>query len=139
MGMTDAERHAFAAGMREMREMAANKVQARRFHELYEELAPEFGYQTRKESAVPWEQVPEANRNLMMSVCLRIQEDIRAIEIKDDSTTEGGELMCHANRDGDCSWKDCPQLRDGEPKKTGRHCPFDTEGGEWLQEGKVKP
>lgn len=32
---------------------------------------------------------------------------------------------CHANRDGDCSWSGCPQLRDGEPMKSGRHCPLD--------------
>ena len=32
---------------------------------------------------------------------------------------------CYADRDGDCSWKDCPQLKDGEPMKTGRHCPLD--------------
>ena len=41
---------------------------ARRFHETYERLAPEFGYETRKESAVPWEEVPEQNRNLMIAV-----------------------------------------------------------------------
>lgn len=34
---------------------------------------------------------------------------------------------CHAARsDGECSWSECPQLRDGEPGKTGRHCPLDT-------------
>lgn len=33
---------------------------------------------------------------------------------------------CHATRDdGDCDWADCPQNRDGEPGKTGRHCPLD--------------
>lgn len=32
---------------------------------------------------------------------------------------------CHAASDGECSWKECPQLRDGEPWKTGRHCPID--------------
>jgi hypothetical protein len=35
---------------------------------------------------------------------------------------------CHAagrNSDGDCYWSQCPQLRDGEPGKTGRHCPLD--------------
>lgn len=42
---------------------------ARRFHETYERLAPAHGYRTRGESAVPWEQVPEANRNLMVAVC----------------------------------------------------------------------
>jgi len=34
---------------------------------------------------------------------------------------------CHADRDGDCIHKQCPQLRDNEPHKTGRHCPLDTE------------
>lgn len=33
--------------------------------------------------------------------------------------------QCHADGDGDCTWKHCPQLRDGEPKKSGRHCPYD--------------
>ena len=32
---------------------------------------------------------------------------------------------CHGGRDGDCSWELCPQLRDGEPMKSGRHCPLD--------------
>ena len=32
---------------------------------------------------------------------------------------------CHAGRDGDCIWVECPQLRDGEPVATGRHCPLD--------------
>lgn len=32
---------------------------------------------------------------------------------------------CHANRDGECSWDGCPQLRDNEPHRTGRHCPLD--------------
>lgn len=33
---------------------------------------------------------------------------------------------CKANQDGDCSWEHCPQLRDGEPVRSGRHCPIDT-------------
>ena len=32
---------------------------------------------------------------------------------------------CASNRDGECSHKDCPQNRDGEPLKSGRHCPLD--------------
>lgn len=32
--------------------------------------------------------------------------------------------QCHANRDGDCSWVECPQLLEGEPEKTGRYCPL---------------
>lgn len=31
---------------------------------------------------------------------------------------------CHSDSDGDCDWPDCPQLRDGEPEKTGRSCPL---------------
>lgn len=41
---------------------------ARLFHETYEKLAPTFGYETRKESAVAWDDVPENNRSLMIAV-----------------------------------------------------------------------
>lgn len=41
---------------------------ARFFHESYEKLAPRFGYETRKESAKPWEEVPEQNKKLMLAV-----------------------------------------------------------------------
>lgn len=34
---------------------------------------------------------------------------------------------CHSDRDGECDWKKCPQLRDNEPEKSGRHCPLDKE------------
>ena len=33
---------------------------------------------------------------------------------------------CKANRDGECDHKICPQIKDGEPNATGRHCPLDT-------------
>jgi hypothetical protein len=42
---------------------------ARIFHARYEELAPQFGYETRKESACEWQDVPENNRKLMTAVC----------------------------------------------------------------------
>ena len=45
---------------------------AKRFHEAYERLAPQFGYETRKESAVPWQDVPENNKRLMIAVCAEI-------------------------------------------------------------------
>ena len=41
---------------------------ARAFHDHYERLAPSFGYQTREESAKPWEDVPEQNKRLMIGV-----------------------------------------------------------------------
>jgi hypothetical protein len=37
---------------------------------------------------------------------------------------------CSAARDGDCTHPDCPQLRDNEPRATGRHCPLDTNSDE---------
>lgn len=41
---------------------------ARAFHELYERLAPKYGYKTREASAVPWDDVPEQNKRLMCHV-----------------------------------------------------------------------
>jgi hypothetical protein len=38
------------------------------FHETYERLAPEFQYETREESAVPWDEVPADNKRLMIAV-----------------------------------------------------------------------
>jgi protein gp37 len=42
---------------------------------------------------------------------------------------------CHADRDGDCNHPGCPQIRDGEPIKTGRHCPLDT----WPHDEEEEP
>ena len=41
---------------------------AQAFHEAYERLAPSFGYDTRRETAVPWSDVPEQNKRLMIAV-----------------------------------------------------------------------
>jgi trehalose-6-phosphatase len=48
---------------------------AKRFHELYEQLAPNHGYETRKESNKPWKEVPENNKALMIDVCKHIIEE----------------------------------------------------------------
>lgn len=32
---------------------------------------------------------------------------------------------CQADDDDHCVHKDCPQIRDGEPERSGRHCPLD--------------
>lgn len=42
---------------------------ARRFHEVYETLAPSFGWETQERSSVPWDELPEENRKLMVAVC----------------------------------------------------------------------
>lgn len=53
-----------------------------------------------------------------------VERDIRAWARHIPPTAE--ELShCHAGRDGACGWVHCPQIRDGEPKRSGRHCPLD--------------
>jgi hypothetical protein len=47
---------------------------AREFHETYERLAPTFSYETRKASAVPWEDVPAQNKRLMMETVRSLLE-----------------------------------------------------------------
>ena len=47
--------------------MTAEQI-AQAFHETYERLAPEFGYETREAPAKPWAQVPEQNKALMIAV-----------------------------------------------------------------------
>lgn len=47
---------------------------ARAFHEAYERLAPMHGYQTRTESAVPWDRVPGDNRRLMVATVRALRE-----------------------------------------------------------------
>jgi hypothetical protein len=51
---------------------------ARLFHETYERLAPLHGYETRKASAVPWDDVPEPNRSLMIAVAAEVAPVIAA-------------------------------------------------------------
>lgn len=60
----------------------------------------------------------------------RLRDVLRAVEADKERRDwlEKTRSWCHAGRDGDCGWKDCPQIRDGEPHKTGRHCPLDTGG-----------
>lgn len=53
---------------------------ARRFHETYERLAPDFGYKTREASAKPWKDVPENNKQLMIAVCKEILQALQESE-----------------------------------------------------------
>lgn len=38
-------------------------------------------------------------------------------------------LRCAAASDGECWHSQCPQIQDGEPQRSGRHCPLDTNKG----------
>lgn len=75
------------SGLEEAAKSQTAEDLARRFHTLYEAFAPRFNYETRKESARPWSQVPEQNKNLMTAVCVEILNDwARAIR---DLSKEG--------------------------------------------------
>ena len=45
---------------------------AKRFHETYERLAPQYAYKTQASSAVDWAEVPQNNKRLMIAVCAEI-------------------------------------------------------------------
>ncbi len=60
---------------------------ARSFHEVYETRAPEFAYETRPESAKPWEDVPNNNKDLMVAV---VQDLLEAGVIEVGKNLKGG-------------------------------------------------
>lgn len=64
---------------------------ARAFHEAYERLAPAHGYSTREASAVPWDEVPEQNRELMVATveALLAQGDIEYGVLADATKPDG--------------------------------------------------
>ena len=65
---------------------------AQAFHENYEMLAPEHGYETRKASAVPWEDVPEQNRNLMIAVVRALIGDGVIVPVRDEPEPAGSPM-----------------------------------------------
>ncbi len=61
---------------------------ARAFHESYERLAPQYNYRTRRGSAVPWEDVPESNRRLMIATAGEVINRIRAEDRRIEALAE---------------------------------------------------
>lgn len=59
-------KHVPARPVRPEQEERAERV-AEAFHEAYERLARDHGYVTRERSAVPWAEVPEDNKGLMIA------------------------------------------------------------------------
>jgi len=75
-------------------------------------------------SMLPGETQAEAQERWVAERAARAEPGPRETE---PSFVEYRTTACHAGSDGDCSWAECPQLRDGEPIKSGRHCPLDAE------------
>lgn len=85
--------------------MSDEEFLAKAFHEVYERLAPSFGYETRKESSRPWAKVPEKNRRLMIAVC----KEVFPAEIGRRAGASRDQMLRHieidTNREGDCDLK----------------------------------
>lgn len=66
---------------------------ARLFHEAYERLAPSFGYETHKASAVAWADVPEPNKSLMVAVAAEVLRALAAPQEGKSSQDPLGEAL----------------------------------------------
>ena len=66
--------------------------------------------------SAPWlDEALETYSSVAVSIPLPIERELK---------------HCVAGRDGECAHPACPQLRDGEPVKSGRHCPLDVRDDE---------
>lgn len=61
---------------------------ARLFHESYERRAIDFGYETRVESRVPWEDVPSLNKHLMIATVSDVLDHLYPAEKGPSAGTE---------------------------------------------------
>lgn len=62
--------------------------------------------------------------------CRGWTQPAEACPLDDCRKPEPAPPRCHAARDGDCDWTECPQNRDGEPQRSGRTCPLPWGWGE---------
>lgn len=53
---------------------------AEAFHRNYEALSSEFDYETRKESAKPWADVPDKNKRLMIATAAAVLAEFWAVK-----------------------------------------------------------
>ena len=63
----------------------------------------------------------------MKAKAMKAKKDRRSNRVASDDGLGDEIATCQSGSDGDCFHKSCPQLRDGEPVKTDRHCPLDIE------------
>jgi len=86
-----------------------------------------YAWHTRRESKGPVTQLVrvlargEGYAMVRYTGCVPFVARERDLEVHHDQPR-----TCAAGKDGDCIHGGCPQLRDGEPGKSGRHCPLDT-------------
>lgn len=83
------------------------------FYETYERLAPSFGYETRKDSAKPWEEVPDKNKKLMTAVCREILIDLSKAKHAPTEPAKPAEAEGISDVDAFSRWNDCATDDDG--------------------------
>lgn len=79
-----------------MNEKITPEELAKAFHDIYERPDPQFGYETREESRVPWEHLPPANKRLMIAVA-----EIILLYIQDEKGQGTTALHAEAEPHGD--------------------------------------
>jgi len=67
--------------------------------------------------------VAERRRDRAVDDILLLQA--KFVEVAQSKVTVRNVTGCQAGKDGDCIWNLCPQVRDNEPSRSGRHCPLD--------------
>lgn len=75
--------------------MSALEEYTHRFHEAYERRAPDYGWKTQAESAVPWDEVPVMNRALMLDTVNEVFGPL--IKERDELLAEVESLKCCGN------------------------------------------
>lgn len=104
------------------------------FHATYETLAPEHGYETRKSSAVDWENVPANNKALMIAVVQNMLDMgvIAPGPLARHIAAKAVSGHKHVWQGGRCVADDCPDYcfciaggSGGHQRSLGR-CPSDT-------------
>lgn len=82
---------------------------ARLFHAIYERLAPEHGYKTRDASAVPWEDVPDDNKRLMIATAVEVLKQWNGGQSMNENLLKSltGAESITPRVLGTCQYRDC--------------------------------
>lgn len=90
------------------------------FHATYETLAPEHGYETRKASAVAWDDVPANNKALMIATVQHMLDTgiIRPGALVNHIAAKAAANHKHVWQAGTCVAAGCPDSTATSPKAT---------------------
>ena len=124
-------------------DLARPEALARFFHEWYEALAPAYGYKTRDESAVPWDDVPAQNRALMVAVASQVlhhpDSPVAALNGAPATTEDDDEPLCEECGElASLHPSDTPPVLNGAPATPAERAVIDAER-EVLEQAMERP